>query len=231
MLSLHNDISTYKWLKSLYPSCITELKELDELLKVEAKASEDFNSSLELVINNKFIDTMDEKMVEEFEKFFDITISSDKSLDERRNIIKAYYGGHGKLTMGQLCNIVSTIANGTCKGEFKAIDSTKNNYIVLTTSDCDIKNNITDIIQAINTRIPAHLPFVFQYKPSTAKNKVFFSSSSITSFSSVALASTSMQTVESIDGGTLSSTSFANTVDGGKLNNTEDRIIINGNYL
>lgn len=166
MLSLHNDISTYTWLKSLYPSCITELKELDELLKVEAKVSDDFDNSVELVVNNKFIDTMDEKTVEEFEKFFGITISSDKSLDERRNIIKAYYCGHGKLTMGQLCNIVETIAGeGNCSGEFKAIDSTKNNYIILTIENCNIRDNIFDILQVLEIRIPSHLELIFQYIP------------------------------------------------------------------
>lgn len=151
-----SDVTNLEELRSAYPKFLTDIYEFDEILKVEAMAMDKLQKAIDLVIDNHFIDTMDDYCLSKLEKYLHLS-SYDRSLKERRALVKSLMLGKGRISMSQLVDILSDLSGGKVTGEIKDYDELRNQYLSIHISDCTLKNKLIEIISIIEERIPAHL--------------------------------------------------------------------------
>lgn len=172
-MSLYDNISAYEQISSMYPKWYLDVYEMRELIRIESLISTQMQKAIDLILDNHFIDTISEKKAIELEKFLNIKTSPDKTLEERRAIIKTYFLGRGKLSMNQIEKIVDSLTGGKCSGEFLTGDHMGNQYINLKIRDCDVKGMIVDVIKTLKARVPAHLWVTLQYTPRRILDKKY----------------------------------------------------------
>lgn len=149
----------------IFPRWLLEFYEFDELIKLQANTTQQSQNSIDYIINNRFIDYIDEETAKKYELFLGITNSENRSLEERKAIIKTYFLGNGKVSMSIILNIIETLSNGKVNGYFKDIDSEYNQGIIIEVYDCILGDMLAEIINILEKRIPAHLNIEVQYTP------------------------------------------------------------------
>ena len=185
-MSLYNTgVTPYELMRTFFPRWLLEFYEFDELIKMEAFVTENLQKAIDLLLDNRFIDTMDLPSVQRIEKLLNLNSDESKTIEERRNYIKLLFLGLGKMSMSQIIAIVETLCQGNCEGSFGVKDSTGNQYIKLSISNCDIKNSLLDIISTLKKRIPAHLWVEIYYTPKNINLKLNNNISAQTGLSSV----------------------------------------------
>lgn len=168
-MSLYSNINAYEQISSFYPHWYLDVYEMQEIIRIEALVATNMQKAIDLILDNHFIDTLDENKASELETYLNISNQSDRSIEERRAIIKSYFLGRGKLSLSQIIAIVEALSGGTCTGCFEAGDSFNNHYIKLRIEQCDIKYMLIDIISTLSARIPAHLWVELSYTPKNIK--------------------------------------------------------------
>lgn len=156
-MSLYKNINAYEQVSSFYPRWYLDIYEMNEILKIEALVAENAQRAIDLILDNHFLDTINEEKATELEKYLGITSSADRTIEERRNLIKTYFLGRGKLSLSQLIAIVKALSGGEVTGVFAQGNNNRDNYIKLKISKCDIKSILVDIISTLKDRVPAHL--------------------------------------------------------------------------
>lgn len=250
-MSLYNNINAYEQISSFYPRWYLDFYEMREIIRIEALVAENVQKAIDLILDNHFLDTLNTEKASELEKYLNISDVSDRSIEERRKIIKSYFLGRGKLSLSQIIAIVQALSGGIVTGSFSLGDSSANHYIKLRISKCDIKAMLVDIIATLRERVPAHLWVEIYYTPRKIEIPLVYKSASRNSFFSVAggpgirneLANTgfyfgcasksTMHTSAELNasilyGGNLKS-DYADVISGGVLSDNFDSVI-NGNY-
>lgn len=252
-MSLYNNISAFEQISSMYPKWYLDIYEMKEIIRIEALLAEDMQRAIDLILDNHFIDTINEDKASELENYLGITGISNRPIEERRKIIKTYFLGRGKLSMAQIIAIVEALTDGECIGEFSVYDTYYNNAIKLRISNCDIKNMLIDVINSLKERVPAHLWIEITYLPRQAKinRNTLFGSRTVaanvvscygkmhenalhTLFASATLRYSSTNAikadVELIYGNLLGSNEVNDEINGGSLSDKDFADTINGNY-
>lgn len=250
-MSLYSNINAFEQISSFYPRWYLDFYEMREIIKLEAIVAENLQKAIDLILDNHFIDTLNEEKASELEVYLNISNVSDRSIEERRTIIKTYFLGRGKLSLSQIIAIVQALTGGKVTGSFLPRDSAANNYIRLHIYNCDIKAMLVDIIATLKERVPAHLWVEIYYTPRKIEIPLIHKVASKNSLFSVAgspgvrneIADTgfyfgcaSRSTMHNslefggsiLHGGNLKS-DYADVVNGGSLSNSFDSVI-NGNY-
>lgn len=164
-MSLYSYVNAYEQISSFYPRWYLDVYEMREIIRIESLVAENMQKAIDLILDNHFIDTINEEKASELEAYLHISNISDRTIEERRAIIKSYFLGRGKLSLSQIIAIVEALSGGNCIGSFLPGDSYGNNYIRLKITDCDIKTMLVDIIATLQERIPAHLWVELEYTP------------------------------------------------------------------
>lgn len=251
-MSLYSNINVLEQIRNMYPKWYLDIYEMREIIQIEALLAENLQKAIELILDNHFIDTIDENKASELERYLGITGTSNRPIDERRKIIKTYFLGRGKLSMSQIIAIVEALTNGVCRGSFSIGDAYSNNTIKLSITDCDVKNMLIDVIDTLKQRVPAHLWVDISYRPKSITVKRKHGAYSHTSINYVAsfydehqielsvpvfahiYARQSYSTnvsaeINLICGGDLQS-EFETVICGGTLSQSDFEDTINGNY-
>lgn len=169
-MSLYKNVNAYEQISSFYPRWYLDIYEMNEILKIESLVATNIQNAIDLILDDHFLDTINEDKVTELEKYLGITSSTDRTIEERRNLIKTYFLGRGKLSVSQLVAIVKALSGGEVTGSFSQGNSNRDNYIKLKISKCDIKNTLLDIISTLKDRVPAHLWVELYYEPRKVEN-------------------------------------------------------------
>ena len=99
--------SNYEELKSFYPKYYYNVREMQAILKAEGAALDEFMKNTQTVFNDCFIDSMDEATVTELEDFLSIRLYKQRTLEERKRLLKTFFVGHGKLSADLIKQTVS----------------------------------------------------------------------------------------------------------------------------
>lgn len=251
-MSLYSNINAYEQISSFFPRWYLDIYEMKEIIKIEALVATNMEQAIDLILDNHFIDTLNEEKASELEAYLNISSVSDRSIEERRAIIKTYFLGRGKLSLSQIIAIVQALSGGKVTGSFLPRDSVSNNYIRIQINNCDIKTMLVDIISALQERIPAHLWVELYYTPRKIDIPLIYKNATRDSFHNVigspgirneksaktdcyiacasrqSLCTYEMFTTSILYGGN-SMSNYSNIVCGGNLSDDLENVI-NGNY-
>jgi thiamine phosphate synthase YjbQ (UPF0047 family) len=115
-------------------------------------------TNIEDVKNQLFIDTATWGLLI-YEKELGIKTDLNKTLDERRSLIKSKQRGIGVVGAELIKIVVDSWTNGNVDVAFTS------GTIIITFQDVNgIPSNMTDVIKAIEDIIPCHLPVTYIYK-------------------------------------------------------------------
>lgn len=157
----NNDFSSnYDELISYYPRYYRNVREIVAILKADGKLLDRAQNAVEQIYKNGFIDSMDEYEIRELEKFLNIKQREQRTLDERRRLIKSYFIGFGKVSATLLSSMIQAYAGCTAEIKFEPFDAVSNNKLYISLFP---KNNtsffIEDVFDILSQKVPAHIPY------------------------------------------------------------------------
>lgn len=147
----------YEELIRYYPCFYREVFEMEAILKAHGKLADDMESNIERVLNNGFIDTADEHTIKRLEEFFYLDVGCGK-LSERRNYIKSFLIGRGKISASIICAMVKMCTGMEVGCKFEPFDNAGNNRLdIKVTQGEDGTLPTNNVITLLSRRIPAHI--------------------------------------------------------------------------
>lgn len=141
--------SGYEELKDWTPGYYQLIKEADANLQFAGKTIDQMAQALEDWCSNMFIDTMSEETLSRMEEFFYLD-NSDRTLDERKKLLKAAQLGSGKMDVDRIKRIVKVYAGVDCHVEFPR------ELIIAFDIDSAV-NDFTGVKDILGKQLPAHL--------------------------------------------------------------------------
>jgi hypothetical protein len=144
--------SNYEEIKTWYPVWYREVLEMDALWRIWGKHLDDIQEAIILSVDNNFIDHADAQTIGRLETFFGIVYDSPRTLYERRNVIKGFIIGRGKIGRQEIINLISIFTSGTIDVSFAG-----GVIYIYVTRDFGDAFNLYDIHLVLDNRIPAHL--------------------------------------------------------------------------
>lgn len=139
-----------------YPPVISNIKEFRALTDIEGSEVDALKESLQSVINNAYLSTMDEQRIAEWEKLLGITDIKGFTLEDRRDVIIARIRGQGKLNTATINSIVNTFTGGTANSWIE--DNTL--YVEITPPPNNKQYRFESIENELKYKVPAHLKLV-----------------------------------------------------------------------
>jgi len=154
--------STYDELATYYPTFYNEVKEMQAVLKAEGDLIDDVKSGIETVFGDCFIDSADEKTIAKLETFLHIHMHGERSLEDRRRLVKSYFVGSGKLSASLLSDIIGTYTGAESRCRFEPCDIEGNNCLYID-SERGTESNFyaSDIMELLRAKLPAHIAYQF----------------------------------------------------------------------
>ena len=159
---LFNDYysSTYEEIVNYSPDYYTEVKEMQAVYKAEGDLIDDVKDGIEKVFGNCFIDTADEATIAKMEAFLHIHMHGERSLEDRRRLVKSYYVGAGKISASLLSDIIGTYTGAESICKFEPCDIQGNNALYIDSErGTETSFYASDIMELIRAKLPAHIPF------------------------------------------------------------------------
>ncbi len=139
----------YEELKEWSPEYYQKILESDANLRFAGAVRDQMAQSLEDWCLNMFIDTMSEEMIDRMEKFFYID-NSDKSLDERRKLLKTAQMGSGRMSSDRIKSLVMAYAGVDCSLDFV-------HELIISMDEGESAMDLVSLISTLARLIPAHL--------------------------------------------------------------------------
>jgi len=144
--------SNYDEIKTWYPVWQWEIYEMDAIWKAWGSLLDDIQAEIIQGIDNNFIDYADAPTITKLEAWLRITHDFPRTLVERRNIIKAFIIGQGKIGRKEIIDILHIFTGGVVEVGFSA-----GIIYIEVTRDFGDALNLIDIHMALDNRLPAHL--------------------------------------------------------------------------
>jgi len=153
--------SNYDEIKTWYPVWYLEILDMNVLLKIYGKQFDELQGDITQAVDNNFIDYADARTISELERFLRIRYDGQRTLDERRRVIKSFFIGGGRIGQHEIREIVSVFSeNMNTDVEFVPMSDAEASYVIITVDITDIENlSYSDITDALLRRLPAHLAF------------------------------------------------------------------------
>lgn len=164
MPQLLNDYyaTTYEEIVNYSPDYYAEVKEMQAVYKAEGDTIDDVKDGIEKVFDNCFIDTMDEATIAEMERFLHIHMHGERSLDDRRRLVKSYFVGAGKMSESLLSDIIGTYTGTKSECDLRPFDAQGNNALFIDTKRGEEASfYASDIMELIRAKLPAHIAYQF----------------------------------------------------------------------
>ena len=160
--------SNYDELISFYPKFYYDVLEMQAVLKAEGAALDAFMENTDRVFYNCFIDTMDETTVSRLEDFLNIKLYKQRTLEERKRLLKSFFIGHGRLSADLIKQMVSAYTGSDVEVYLEPITRTLG-YAYYEPGDNRLYINylrgtepmfyLNDIDTLLSRLIPAHLDY------------------------------------------------------------------------
>lgn len=154
--------STYDELVTYYPTFYNEVKEMQAVLKAEGDLIDGVKDGIETVFGDCFIDSADEATIAKLETFLHIHMHGERSLDDRRRLVKSYFVGSGKLSASLLSDIIGTYTGAKSQCRFEPCDTQGNNCLYIDSErGTETSFYASDIMELIRAKLPAHIAYQF----------------------------------------------------------------------
>ena len=92
---------------TFYPKFYYDVKEMRAIIQAEGAVLDEFMENAQKVFNDCFIDSMDEQAVGDLEDFLNIHLYKQRTLEERKRLLKTFFVGHGRLSADLIRQTVS----------------------------------------------------------------------------------------------------------------------------
>lgn len=153
----------YDEIVSYGPEWWTEYREMDANYQFAGWTLDLMAEFLERIVNNQFPAHADEATIRMYERLMNIEYDSEATLEERRNVISAYYSGTGKMSKSLIKDIIKKYSGLESdvywQGDILQI-SIMNSFFV------PVSIHMIDKILA--RRMPAHIAYgIFETRPIT----------------------------------------------------------------
>ena len=101
------------------------------ILKANGRLLDDAQDAIENIYKNGFIDSMDEAAIAELERFLYIRARSQRTLEERRRLIKSYIIGFGKISATLLSDMLQAYTGSPSIIKLEPFDDQRNNKLYI----------------------------------------------------------------------------------------------------
>lgn len=148
----------YEELITYYPRFYREVREMVAILHAEGHLADMMQDDIERVYQNSFIDNMDEEALTRLELFLQIGLYKERTLEERRRLVKSFFVGFGKVSASMLKEMIKSYTGADVDILFEPFDDERNNclYIYIQRGDVDTLY-MSDISLLLSKKIPAHI--------------------------------------------------------------------------
>ena len=144
-------------MRKYYPKVISDIQEFKAIVRAEGFEVDFLKSELSIVVDDAYLTTMSEERIKEWEKLLSLTITSDETIEDRREKIIAIIRGSGKLNTSTINSIVGSFTNGaTAKSYIE--DSVL--YVKIFPPEGNKQYKFTNVENALRNKVPAHLGLV-----------------------------------------------------------------------
>ena len=160
--------STYEEIKTWYPVWYHEVLDMDALWQVFGGQLDEIQAGIVRAVDNNFIDFADARTITRLEDFLRIRHDSPLTLEERRNILRAFILGRGHIGRAEIKAIVGLFTDGATEvgftqGGIITVDITHSGTV-----------NFAGIYMVLGMRIPAHLALVFGENLTAAHRATYY---------------------------------------------------------
>lgn len=151
----------YEELITFYPRFYREVLEMVAILHAHGHLADMMQDDIERVYQNSFIDDMDEETLSRLELFLQIGLDKERSLEERRRLVKSFFVGFGKVSASMLKEMIKSYTGADVDMVFEPSDEERNNtlYIYIQRGDVDTLY-MSDISLLLSKKIPAHINWI-----------------------------------------------------------------------
>lgn len=160
--------SNYDELITYYPRYYRNVREMVAILKANGRLLDGAQDAIEGIYTSGFIDSMDEAAIVELERFLHIRTRSQRTLEERRRLIKSYIIGFGKVSATLLSEMLQAYTGSPSVIKLEPFDDQRNNKLYISTSpQNEFSFFVSDVLDILSKKVPAHIPFsiAFTYQP------------------------------------------------------------------
>jgi len=170
--------TTYEEIVNYVPDYYTEVKEMQAVYKAEGDLLDDIKDGIEKVFGDCFIDSADEATIAKLEQFLNIHMHGERSLDDRRRLVKSYYVGAGKMSASLLSDMIGTYTGAKSQCRFEPCDIQGNNALYIDTErGAETSLYASDIMALVRAKLPAHIAYqlnVVYENECTVQNEIVF---------------------------------------------------------
>lgn len=162
---LQNDIfynrqkSGYDELVSYQPKYYQNIFEMQAINQFGGLTTDKMAEDLEQLILDQFIDSCSVKMLNRFELFLGITGYENRSIAERRSIVKVNWLGNTKMNRTQIKALVRAYCG--CDSE---VHFTHKVMIIVKVPESNVSIYARDLLEAFHSKIPAHLKWTTNFE-------------------------------------------------------------------
>lgn len=152
--------SNYEELITYYPRFYRDVFEMVEILKANGRITDGIEENIEQAYLNGFIDYADEATISKLEKFLEIGLNKNRTLEERRRLVKSYFVGFGKVSASLICQMIAAYTNAPVTCRFEPFDEKGNNLLYI-----DFQRSsgetiyMSDILMLLSRKLPAHIAY------------------------------------------------------------------------
>lgn len=169
--------SSFEELITYYPKFYRDVLEMRAILEAQGRLADGLEDSIEQVFANCFIDTADETTIRKLEEFLHLGLYKERSLEERRRLVKSLFVGSGKTSADMISEMIAAYTGARVTCAFEPFDEAGNNKLYIDFDRGTEKTlYMSDILSLIESRIPAHLAYRIAvcYTASIAINSEIF---------------------------------------------------------
>ena len=154
-------MNSYERIKKFIPVFYQDVLEMDAIYRTDGEMIDELLSNIDVVKANRYIQSADETKIAELERFFGLQGASKYTLEERRNLLTAYYTGFGKLSSTSIKNIIKAMSEADSEVDLSSADASGNNRLNIQIIKPVSNYSLEDIIDLLLKRIPGHIPCKF----------------------------------------------------------------------
>ena len=124
--------NNFEELLTYYPRFYRDVLEMVEILKAQGHVADRLEADIEQTFWNNFIDYADEAAIGRLEVFLKIGLNTSWALEERRQIVKSYFIGAGRISASVLAQMLQSIV-GCPEPDIRLepIDAAGNNALLI----------------------------------------------------------------------------------------------------
>lgn len=150
--------NNYDELIRFYPRYYREVYEMVEILKANGAILDELEDNIETTFLNNFIDYADEATIQKLERFLHIALNRQRTLSDRRRLVKAFFAGFGKISASMLKALIGSYTNAEVDIKFEPSDEEGNNTLYINFERGKEEHiYMSDIIMLLSRKLPAHI--------------------------------------------------------------------------